>query len=342
MSNEYTSPFSILEDTHEAINDAIKERANMRFKHSEARIALWPSMASIELTEPDEYGKFHTRVEGSCIRQGYYYSKQVEPTDHIQKRAIDSAEVGKAVELIYVRRFKNLHKYRVIWPDINEDQLRFATKLGIRGELDIILQHHETGIKFGVEMKSYDGHWKAMEYAGYDAAKACYKGAMPYIRKYLDKSRKVPNPQITQEPFPSIQNLLQTMLYLEEFWDDGIRLWKIIYAARDKGPEVEHDITLAEYDGKRCAVVNGVIRPQITLEGVHARYQLLKAYVDQDTVPPRDYVPEYDFDYVMADDSPFPEWVKKKVKGGEAHRDWRCDFCPFLQHCLMETDGAPF
>jgi hypothetical protein len=191
-------------------------------------------------------------------------------------------------------------------------------------------------------MKSYDGPWAAMELAGYSKAKSAYRGAMPYIRKYLDKSRKQPNPQLTKEPFPKVDNLLQSMLYLSEFWNEGIRLWKLIYVARDKGPEAEHDVSLyTEPGGPTMAMVNGIARPTITIEGIHVRFKALKEHVEMDRIPPRDYVPEYDSDVILDNDA-FPKWVQEKIKSGQVHRSWRCDFCAFLGKCLSEPGDAPF
>jgi len=272
----------------------------------------------------------------------------------------DIWDLGSAAEDIYAERFGRYKDFTVEWPTMTGDKLKFSgPKRGLSGEADVVIQHKETGINLGIEMKSYYGSYAAMDIAGYEIARAHCGASMPYIRN--DDPRK------TAPGKPKIQNLLQTILYLEEFFDSQnlcIKTFKIIYVARDKGPRVEFDVTLVDYNGKRCAEVEGVVYPDINLEGIHARYTELGRCVDAKELPPRDFVIEYNADYFMTGQLPVSmstwhkvkhmDWkdaVNKKVSSARSaankkkylsqaqsgtKRDWNCDYCPYLSRCQQD------
>jgi len=282
-------------------------------------------------------------------------------TDFPEPTMYDTWDIGSAVEDIWVDRMRNINDYRLIFPNISNDKLKFSgPKRGISGEADIVVQSKDTSKFIGIEIKSYHKFFAAMEIAGHSAAQSAYGYASAYIKK--DDPRK------TAPGHPKTQNLLQTILYLEEFWDSTslpIRLWKIIYASRDAGPTVEFDVTLVENDGKTCAQVDGVIYPDIHLNGIHERYQALGTYVDTKELPPCDYIPEYHSDYMMTGQLPVDmtpwdrvkhmDWrdeVTKKVAGARTpankrkyqneaqtvvKRDWNCSYCPYLQRCVQDS-----
>ena len=334
MASAYKPSFNLLEETHAAMVKAQSEMDSMRQNHS-VRTGYWPSSASIERIE-NNHGRLESVVEGSCMRQSYYSMTGSHVTDPAGAQMQDIWDLGSAAEELYRERFQGLPNYTVLFPDVVGNKLRFQNpKTKVRGEADLILQHKETEIKLGIEMKSYYRAWGAMEIAGYNAAKKAYGSCCPYIRKDDAIRNKV--------PFPKIPNLLQTALYLEEFWNDGIELWKIIYVARDKGPYAEFDITLGDYKGKRCVIVDGVVIPWINLEAIHTRFKQLSEYIDANELPPRDFTPEYDDITVLdkVDKGELPKWVATKIKRGEAHRDWQCGCCNFLSKCLNDSK-TPF
>lgn len=334
----YIPSFNLLEDTKRAMVVAQGDSNELRRTHS-IQSGFWPSAASIKY-QFNNKGFLTEKVEGSCLRQAWYSMKGYTSTEAADPKMQDVWDLGSAAEEIYKQRFQAVPEYRVLFPDFFGNKLRFANpKTGLRGEADLVLQHMDTGSIFGVEMKSYYRPWAALEVAGYEATKAHYGSLMPYI--------KVDDPRRSQQPFPKVTNLMQSMLYLEEFWEGkvSIKLWKLIYVARDKGPSAEFDVTLTDYKGKRCAIVNGTVIPWLNLEGIHARFAELKVFLDKNLLPPRDYNPEYDdlevFKLVEA--GKLAKWVENKIKAGETHRDFQCDYCPFLSRCLGEAnDYASF
>lgn len=319
----YKSRFSITEAIDKYRTEAAEIKKQYDFNHVDPATRFWPSMASIEVKEVDAYGKVHDVVYGNCMRRNYYHCMGIIPTESIDARVQDAIDIGNIIEEMYGRFIGSLPDYDLIFPDIDGRKLKF-NRNGVSGEVDILVRHKKTKEIFGVEMKSYDGARTAIHLVGYDKAKECYKSATPYIRKYLDKARKIKNPEFWSDPFPKEGHLLQSMLYLDEFSKDGLSLWKLVYIARDKGPRAEFDIELkADENGKKHLVLNGKEYPQWSVDKIYARYDKLAMYTKREEVPPRDFEPEYDSDTIL-DDPNQPNWIKEKVKGGIIHRDWQC------------------
>lgn len=341
---EYSSPFPVCEAldkvrVERAFQRSVK-RANTPPPGDPKRVPLWPSMASFKQTVIYPGGWEDTRVIGTCLRQSFYMATRAEPTDPKDVRVMDAGEMGNAIEDLYVKEMKHLPDYEVLHPSVGEDgkprQLRIDHR-GVTGKVDIILLHVPTGTKVGVEMKTYDNPRNAISYVGYDKAKAIYKSLCPYIPKYVKGSRTKLNPERFKKPFPKESHLMQTLIYLDALWDEGVRFFKIIYVARDRGPRAEFDVTLGTSNGRRYAVVNDELLQDWPLDGIYARYAEVKDHVARGDLPDRDFVPEYDTDALL-DDPSTPKWLAEKVKGGQIHRDWNCDYCPFLGRCL--DDGA--
>ena len=347
MGAAYRTPYDIMSEL-----DAARARSGelvdyLSTAHTAANVRFLPSSAAIKVQETDAAGNQTTRVVGTCLRRAYYLCVGVQPTEARTARANDSADLGNMVESIYLDRFRNLSSFRVVAPSVDGRKLRYRHDR-ISGEVDMVLLHIPSGNLVGVEMKSYDGPWKAWSLCGYDESCKCH-GKFFFLAKYVRGSRSQLNPNwVSRNDYdfhgspvgPGEQNLLQTMLYLDEFGKDAlhpIRLWKLVYIARDKGPRAEFDVTLAEDGGDKYPVVNGRMLKSYPLSGIYARYAELERHVLDAILPPRDFVPEYDSQKLLADNST-PAKVVEKLKNGGVHRDWQCGFCPYLGRC--EADGA--
>ena len=356
---DYKSPFPLLDATYSTLQGAAKEDAKLRSLHSENTDAFWPSSASLTYTTSSKTGFIYEKVEGGCLRQTAYKMKRVLETDATSPTSMRIMAIGTLAEDIYKEWFHGVDGYRVVFPDIRGKKIRFNSvyrDIRVRGEVDLIMEHIETGTRFGVEMKTYEGMFAAASLCGPEIAKATYNSWIS--PDYIDE----------RAPFPKAQNLLQAMLYLKEFWEDGIHLWKIVYAARDKGPDTSFDITLATINNQRVAVVNGKAYPEFSLEGIYDRYTELKKHIDANTLPPRDFVPEYDPDFLLTGrisathGSSNPRsvaahqlWKEKldaraasprskktkqeiyKAAMAETKSDWQCDYCPFRDRCVNEA-----
>lgn len=357
----YTKQFDLIEDMRKQLQTTANERDQVNLNHRRpGGSRFWPSAASIARLEESRNCTYET-IDGACMRASFYRMTGQSVTNFPDPKMYDIWDLGSAAEDIYVDRFRALDKYRIVYPNMNDDKLKFSSPdTGLSGEADIVLQDKETGVFIGVEMKSYYGFWAAMELSGYEVAKSFYGAGAAYIRN--DDPRK------TAPGKPKTQNLLQACLYLEEFWDSKalpMRIFKLIYAARDKGPTVEFDVTLVDYNGKRCAQVDGVVFPDVNLEAIHLRYQELNAFIEKNQLPPRDFIIEYDPNYILTGNLPthltpwqrikhmdWKDQVEKKSKNARTKanskkalsdaqsvvkRDWQCDYCPYMSRCQMDS-----
>ena len=329
----YNPKYSILDDMDDDIMLGHNDDENLKNPHTEGRGNFWPSMASIQYTRDEVDGSKTVVTEGNCLRRSFYSMTSETVTELPDCKTIDLWEFGSALEDLYQTRLGNMSKWRLIYPSFRGNKLRFFNKeRNISGEVDLVVENKATKEQVGIEIKTYYGPYAAMEVAGYTQASEMYAAStFPYI--------KVNDPRRSAEPMPKMPNLLQTCLYLEEFWND-IKVFKIIYLARDRGPRAEFDITLTEVGGKRCANVNGTVLPHINLEGIHERFHKVKDAVDNGVTPPGDFVPEYTDDEVTQriEDGDLPKSAEKLLKNGEIFRDWQCKFCPYLSKCLVEQD----
>lgn len=359
-NSSYQTPFDIMTDLDRAREEAEKVHQVLQATHVDNNARLWPSMASLKREILGPGGQRTTQMVGACLRKSWYHSTGVASTEKRSQRAADSAELGTIAERVYLERFRAVPGYRTIYPNINGDKLRYRRALtsccqpegaerflrdsnltghSISAEVDLIIQHIETLTLLGIEMKTYDGAYAAIDLCGYEKAAEAYGSACPYVAKFLDKGRKVLNPKRLAKPFPKEDNLLQTMLYLDEFWKDQIHLWKLIYVARDKGPRAEFDISLTRINDETFPVVNGEVCPNYPLSQVYARFAELAECITKNILPPRDYQPEYDSEKLLSDPETTDK-LRKKLEAGFIHRDWRCSFCPFLTKCLEDGDGS--
>lgn len=353
----YQSSLPLLESMYSTIQQAAADDSQLRETHSENGDAFWPSMASLVYPQSSPTGFMYEKVEGTCLRQAYYKMTRVKETDATGARSIKAMTIGTVAEGIFKEWFHGVDGYRVVFPDIRGRKLRFNSLVNgirVRGEVDVIMEHVETKTRFGVEVKTYDGSISAANLAGPDAAKECYKTWIP--PDFIDD----------RAPFPKENNLLQAMLYLQEFWNDGIHLWKLVYGARDKGPDAEFDVSLCDINGKKVAVVNSKAYPEFNLDGIYSRFQTLKTHLENKTLPPKDYVAEYDVDYLLtgrirgksdirseAAHQLWRERLDAKVKNSKAKvkktqaevykeamsvgkADWQCSYCPFRKKCMSE------
>lgn len=338
---EYSSPFPLCEalDEYRAKKERAYQEKRAANPRNPGRVAKWPSLASFKqlIVLPGGFEEF--RVVGACLRQSYYSALNIVPTEDKGARVMDAGIMGQALEDAYVEDMLDLDGFEVLHPTFDEKgrpkQLRIDHR-GITGKVDIVLRHLSSGQVFGVEMKTYDNPRNAISLVGYDKAKAIYKSLTPFIPKFKKGSRKILNPERFKKPMPKDSHLLQVAIYLDALWDQGITLFKLIYVARDRGPRAEFDVSLAEVNGKKYVVLNNELLEEWCLDGIYARFDELEDHVLRQELPERDFVPEYS-SLQLLEDSTTPEWLKKKLNAGEIHRDWQCEYCPFLGKCLDDS-----
>lgn len=199
-------------------------------------------------------------VHGKCLRaQWYRMTRTAAPPAQMDTRRMD---YGNAVHTHEVQRFSQariLKDAEVAFYD--EDH-------NISGRVDAIIFNPLSATTpqemMGVEIKSVGG----------------YRGVYGVIL-----------PEAGKEIAPRVEHVLQCMAYQGYYKRKrGLDLkWLIHYHSRDSGQSAEHVIVLLD-DG---VSVNGQQQPW-TLDGIYARWELLKGFLECGQVPPRDYALCYD------------------------------------------------
>ncbi len=278
------------------------------------------------------------KVYGKCARAYFYELNGIAKTE-IDDKGAWIFEMGENFESSFIELAKRAGIFEA-------DHIRFAYPFGngyqVSGEIDLIVRIN--GEPQVMELKSSYGQSFIKQHI------AGYKRSSSNMLTY------------TEDPFipaPKIDNLLQTMNYLyylsvvypKVTGYDGIDTARIAYLARDNGLFSEYTLKLEErgnehypivkvlrkYDGKYEA--DEVKLKPFTVQDMLRRYIYVGKCVEKNELPDREYNPEYSDEQVqdMYDNgelskSKYEKYMKCELKA----RDWRCDYCPFLDYCLRD------
>jgi hypothetical protein len=269
---------------------------------------FWPSECSI-LYRPIPSLPEVVQTIGTCRRRVYWRWMREPHTNPIQPKSIRRMQIGKAIER------QEIDWYFAAGFGIARN-FKFQNPLRrISGEGDALVFDPENGI-IGVEIKSFNGVG-----SGYYAGKEIFGNK-------------------SQTGFPRIDNLLQTMLYLDS---TKIKLWRIEYLERSELRTTEFEIML---DTGKCAIVTNKEQGLHTrfsgfgLVDVYTRMDDLYSMIAKRILPPRDFRMSYPADEVEAR---FVNGLISKTKY-EAWRkdprtntvgDWQCSpaYCVQFKRC---------
>jgi CRISPR/Cas system-associated exonuclease Cas4 (RecB family) len=273
---------------------------------------FYPSEASVALV--DEFGD-HV-VYGGCLRASYFRCSGEEGIPH-NARSQGIFELGKSVEEMLVDDWKRMgifvsHGIRFQNPEYN-----------LSGELDVILKDPETGIQFGVEVKSFYGYYASVEIFG--------------NKSTVGK--------------PKMNNLLQTLVYAWEFKKD-LDHFKLFYEDRGDGRKRSFDVRIVPEELEDSTIVHypkvdNTIIKSFTIEDMYGRYQQLCNHMLQGTPPDKDFELYYTNERIEKDhsngkisDSKFNKFKKVSKRDGSVRYierdrpgDWQCSYCKFKDLC---------
>lgn len=278
----------------------IIQREITRDRHPLARRhkTFYPSSASVEL----ESGE----VLGGCWRADWYRIHQVPPSDSNSFYMHMIWSFGKHIESVLVDALKCSGMYE------NEGVKFFDEELNLSGELDIVGRYRlGNDVRYyGVEVKSVYSIGATKTITGRSRA---WKGQSAFF------------------PFPKETNLMQVMIYLDQF--SAVRgspyeldFFKLMYIPRDK-PNVgrEYTITLCRKedlpedllrdfgadlkDNHRYALVatdpldDGTVIPlriesRFSIEDIYERFIQEKEFFLEGVVPPRPFKKFYSLDEI--------------------------------------------
>jgi hypothetical protein len=238
------------------------------------------------------------RVEGGCWRADWYRVKGIEPSNSTEFYISMIHRLGKAVENIVVDSMKEAGVYE------SSGVKFYDPKINVSGELDIVGRFRDKVTNlirfFGVEVKSVYGQGATETITGRSRA---YKGQLPF------------------RPKPKVSNLMQVMVYLDQFSQaKGPRFFlegfKLLYIPRDKpndgreytvvlvtkdtmlrGSMSEADFAAAKEkmnDEEHYAFIStpdfpDYVEANFSLEDMYRRWAEEKALFEADTAPPRPF-----------------------------------------------------
>ena len=262
---------------------------------------FYPSEASV--VTYDEHGD--QVIHGKCMRAAYFRLANGFKSAPFEPYSEYIFMLGKIVENQLINYWKEMG----IWYDNN---VKFYDKENnISGELDVILVEPGTGQMYIGEVKTFYGYMAEKEIFG----------------------------SKTDKPFPKMNNLLQTLVYLNHF-KDTFPYARIIYFARDSGKRRTFKIELEQEGNILYPKVEGEIIRSFSIQDILARYKELEHYLKTNTIPKNDFELYYD-------DAKIEDFYQKgkvaktkyqKYKTGKLHSnekigDWNCRYCNFSQIC---------
>jgi len=242
---------------------------------------FYPSSASAEM--PDG------TILGGCQRADWYRIHNVKPSNGAEFYMHFIWHLGRAVESKVIDAMKCAGVYE------NDGVKFFDRELNVSGELDIVGRYRKDGKVryYGVEVKSVYGIGCTYTITG---RKRAWKG------------------QAAFDPFPKESNLMQPMVYLDQFGSDmeeryQLDYFKLLYLPRDKPNDGrEYNVCLVTKDdlgsamllkygpemtdGEHYAYVSTAdfsdkIETRFSIEDLYRRWGLLKRYIEEDIAPPR-------------------------------------------------------
>jgi hypothetical protein len=298
-----------MKDSYSIFEETDRHLVRQKF-HTQRESRFYPSEASVVIT--DQYGD--RTVHGGCLRASYFRVTGAFPGTPYDAHSQFIFLQGSAVENMLVDLWKEMG----IWHD---SHVKFVDKENnISGELDAILVEPPHGQLYGAEVKSF---------YGYNAKKELFG----------DRHH---------QGFPKMNNLLQTLVYLNHF-EDRLPYFRLIYFARDSAARKSFRIELQHEGSIKWPKVDGEIVRSFSVDDILARYRLLQQHVNQATVPPNDFVLDYpettihDFHAKgKISDSKYEKWQKGKLKAHEHLGNWQCSYCQYQRVCWgAQATGIP-
>lgn len=266
-----------------------------------------PSSASVKWKDFNGIQK----VSGTCLRSLFYRNTGVPGGTSPDAYSEWIFATGKGVEEILVEQWKEMG----IWVGNN---IKFYDKeKNISGELDVVLSEPD-GTLYGAEIKSFSGYSATKEVIG---------------------NTKFPGK-------PKISQMLQTLIYVDLCKRLGIlQYFKMIYYARDSGERTEYDIGLVQDGEYLRPTINDEIDYRFTMQDIYDRYNELDFYMENKTLPPRDYSISWSAEQVeeahQAGEITEAKYLKyKKSPSKNPIGNWQCNYCAYKEVCWKgKEDG---
>lgn len=297
----------------------------MRFKAlcKDAPRQLAPSRG---LYPSGQFIKIGGQPFGKCPRSVYYDNKFPEQKK-ISFRMTGMANMGNLIESMLIDWTRDIGAYITGQLQIVDPENYWSGKVDIltyEFEFDDFNTRSDIKIDFTkripIEVKSV---------YGYNGSKGVIVGN--------SKTRNAPKPNA----------VCQLALYLDYLQRKGFDspygiIW---YISRDEGESKSYKMTIeprnmADGSVKRYIRIDGDLYHNFTIEGIVAQNLITKEFIDNNTVPPREYTLQYDLETLkrMAEAGDLSKADASDVMANRfiAKGDVECAYCDFSAHCYKE------
>lgn len=289
--------------------------------------SMHPSAASIELSVPDDKGR---NVTGGCHRQQYYKHVAEPVSNKVSPDVILSSMIGDEITEM-VAEILDVHGFKCGLQRVVAENSFYIPEIQLNGRCDFIGYDHTNKEFIGIEVKSV-GEWKA--------------------GKCIER--------------PADEHIMQSFIYLDHYQTAYPSLmfkkWYILYVSRTENYTIkarkhgspltmiwDSYITIDPKD--KCAVIhthNGAEKwKDCTRDNLYNRYKKLLAYLNTNTIPPKDYEIQYSDERIVAlyktngltrkmDIEKVEKWLKKGAPPGKLKveiGDGECNFCNYKATC---------
>ena len=243
--------------------------------------------------------KIGEEVVGACLRQLYYRATELPVSNPQNFTSMLTAGFGTAIHDWFFKRLQENPKLKID-PEVKGKAKVDPLTLEISYRVDGLVTHK--GEKGGAELKTKHGY---------------------SLQKKL------------QDSGPYWEDLAQIVTYFEL---EKELLWYIlVYVGRDSGYRAEYHI-YRDYDDGMKLKIKPIVPDgrateikDITFEKIKERWLMLEYYLDNKTVPPRDYKM-----VLKEDGTPTKERTKNKKK---IESDKRCLYCNWQTYCWTQPDA---
>jgi hypothetical protein len=240
----------------------------------------------------------YRKLYGTCLRAAYYSCTGQQEDSSFNGNSVKK-KMGKYIEkMILDTLYRN--------GNIKEKKVSFLNeKYCISGELDAIFVLDDK--EYGLEIKSIGGE-------------NCYINSL-----------------IFDNNSPKWQDLFQTLIYCYAFKEKLPNGFILLYIRRDTGDIKEFNIQIEPYKDKMLAIINGKPDSRFNVDDILQRYKLLKYYIDNKIIPPKDYIETYKKEDVY---SYYKAGVFSKKQLEQYNKspfgDSSCKFCNYKKTCSNE------
>lgn len=313
-----------MEDILKIIDDATVKPYVMSTRHSSG---LYPSSASIKCITPN----VGPEVYGYCHRRLWYQANKYPINVEETAESIDRKDIGEWFSQSLVEKFKKVGLY------VADEVPFFDDETGVSGRIDIIIKDPYTAPKppqrpqpsqlIGIEVKSTGGYHN--------------------IKGPIISTKDTPLA-------PSIEHVLQVMIYLGYYAKFGLDRWILIYQDRESLRKQWHKVTLNQKGSPVITNIQQTItHHHITLDGIRERFATLRKHIADKTIPDRDYELQYSNPKIIAlnnagklnktDSEKVNKFLAKLAKKGIGvdhddtpilqKGDTDCMYCPYASLC---------